>query len=125
MVRLKENFSQFELAWTSLFQFHYGTIKSLIRANISNILPRFQFHYGTIKSIDTRGYPYVEIAFQFHYGTIKSFMKLYIYIIIILHFNSTMVRLKAVHHPEYCSFSFYFNSTMVRLKDYTANNKEK
>ena len=32
MVRLKD-FSQVEMAWTSLFQFHYGTIKSC--ANIS------------------------------------------------------------------------------------------
>ena len=32
-----------------LFQFHYGTIKSLFRCLFGGFLRLFQFHYGTIK----------------------------------------------------------------------------
>ena len=35
----------------------------------------FQFHYGTIKSVQPRTSYYGNMMFQFHYGTIKSCAK--------------------------------------------------
>ena len=35
----------------TLFQFHYGTIKSFAATTSLDNLTLFQFHYGTIKSI--------------------------------------------------------------------------
>ena len=83
-----------------------GSIKKLI----------FQFHYGTIKSMSVN-LTYVEIGkFQFHYGTIKrnngtpcNTKSLY--------FNSTMVRLKEYLIMEKKFKVINFNSTMVRLKE--------
>ncbi len=96
------------------FQFHYGTIKSLIPLLPFVFFDLFQFHYGTIKrhnheawsgfhadfnSIMVRLKVYEELKnqvinlFQFHYGTIKS-----PYLLTTLahknDFNSIMVRLK-------------------------------
>ena len=36
---------------TIVFQFHYGTIKSIRNKNSTRNIGIFQFHYGTIKSI--------------------------------------------------------------------------
>ena len=33
------------------FQFHYGTIKSLLEDQTGTLHVEFQFHYGTIKSL--------------------------------------------------------------------------
>ena len=54
----------------------------------------FQFHYGTIKSIggDCLGFRFGE--FQFHYGTIKSDEPIEVTTQSVPNFNSTMVRLK-------------------------------
>ena len=56
----------------SLFQFHYGTIKSSGVVGEAINLYKFQFHYGTIKSFVNEAGRIVIFAFQFHYGTIKS-----------------------------------------------------
>ena len=75
-----------------VFQFHYGTIKSVNKRHTpmkchyfnstmvrlkelkaapakSNML--FQFHYGTIKSVSDLLSGQCRYLFQFHYGTIK------------------------------------------------------
>ena len=54
-----------------VFQFHYGTIKSLRPRSIINPYTQFQFHYGTIKSVIMCIYHALPLLFQFHYGTIK------------------------------------------------------
>ena len=137
MVRLKElNWERYETKGF-LFQFHYGTIKSVNEVVNTNLVSGFQFHYGTIKRKPTQGRTMrptyfnstmVRLKdrygtgtahrgeFQFHYGTIKRKKET------LLHktegyFNSTMVRLKVrlVEIPERRLGNF--NSTMVRLKD--------
>mgnify|MGYP001778070315 CR=1 FL=1 len=53
-----------------IFQFHYGTIKSLTEKTLRPT-KLFQFHYGTIKR-QMIGQAIAPVnAFQFHYGTIK------------------------------------------------------
>ena len=54
------------------FQFHYGTIKSPVRASVRASRCLFQFHYGTIKRRGGRQALLPGMRFQFHYGTIKS-----------------------------------------------------
>ena len=76
------------------FQFHYGTIKSVVPkesevetthfnstmvrlkdldgGNQQDDMEEFQFHYGTIKRQVRVVYHCVPHIFQFHYGTIKS-----------------------------------------------------
>ena len=49
MVRLKVPAAEI-VTVTSLFQFHYGTIKSTIAPVTTSPILSFQFHYGTIKS---------------------------------------------------------------------------
>ena len=50
MVRLKVNETKFASAAGTQFQFHYGTIKSVLPYEDLYIRDKFQFHYGTIKS---------------------------------------------------------------------------
>ena len=70
MVRLKEG-SAVTVGVTTIFQFHYGTIKSGISRENEFHDVAFQFHYGTIKSQHvTPSWTSITI-FQFHYGTIK------------------------------------------------------
>ena len=54
---------------------------------------KFQFHYGTIKRKKSEASAKAALEFQFHYGTIKSTLAV-IFLLLIEHFNSTMVRLK-------------------------------
>ena len=53
--------------------------------------------------------------FQFHIGTIKS-ITLPQMVMIIIDFNSTLVRLKAARRELGSKGQTYFNSTLVRLK---------
>ena len=115
MVRLKV-LQQAQIHHLSLFQFHYGTIKSLKRRTDAINYFKFQFHYGTIKSLksltaiirqnyfnstmvrlkdDIHKYHRVVELFQFHYGTIKRSDNIRKQVTWSLNFNSTMVRLKA------------------------------
>ena len=75
----------------------------------------FQFHYGTIKSANADIADIGARLFQFHYGTIKSLSPLLI-LPLLLDFNSTMVRLKANLTRAKVKQKKNFNSTMVRLK---------
>ena len=36
--------------YITIFQFHYGTIKSVSNSSVMDAANIFQFHYGTIKS---------------------------------------------------------------------------
>ena len=74
MVRLKDPMFALQ-ADSSVFQFHYGTIKSLSQPDCIRIRPKFQFHYGTIKREIYRMGRENRIGFQFHYGTIKRDMQ--------------------------------------------------
>ena len=60
-----------------------------------NLELAFQFHYGTIKRTVERAGCAQAVKFQFHYGTIKRWKLLSCNLLTPLHFNSTMVRLKA------------------------------
>ena len=70
MVRLKDVAGALAYPFR-LFQFHYGTIKSVASYTDPLELSLFQFHYGTIKSTETRTGSDTPLEFQFHYGTIK------------------------------------------------------
>ena len=70
MVRLKVG-SENSLALFALFQFHYGSIKSLLAAWKVKIWYLFQFHYGSIKSDFEVIEQLIDVEFQFHYGSIK------------------------------------------------------
>ena len=54
----------------------------------------FQFLYGAIKTLITSSDPKVRDMFQFLYGAIKTLITLLTSSMIILSFNSSMVRLK-------------------------------
>ena len=71
MVRLKDVIGQPKTG-SLLFQFHYGTIKSVVEYYDFFFVPLFQFHYGTIKSRNNTTLQAFQKLFQFHYGTIKS-----------------------------------------------------
>ncbi len=75
----------------------------------------FQFHYGTIKSVINFAPALESFLFQFHYGTIKRY-NISRSLLLFTDFNSTMVRLKAFFILPLPWGLMYFNSTMVRLK---------
>ena len=54
MVRLKDQARLRFHTESYIFQFHYGTIKSLGYTRGSKEFSEFQFHYGTIKRRTTR-----------------------------------------------------------------------
>ena len=108
--------SKSENILASMFQFHYGTIKSTMPMLFTETDIRFNSTMVRLKGVCA---PYVFSAFslfQFHYGTIKRVVEECL-LALIACFNSTMVRLKggrcgATPTAWFCSF----NSTMVRLK---------
>ena len=61
-----------QITFNCIFQFHYGTIKSLEPHIMVGHFDQFQFHYGTIKSVRAEADKAEPTLFQFHYGTIKS-----------------------------------------------------
>ena len=76
----------------------------------------FQFQYGTIKSVKENEVPFWLTLFQFQYGTIKRKKRINI-IIINSCFNSNMVRLKVILLINWVYIQG-FNSNMVRLKEW-------
>jgi len=76
-----------------LFQFHYGSVKSLNAFAAAVINDLFQFHYGSVKSFTNSALNRNANIFQFHYGSVKSEA-----LVVVPwdrgYFNSTMVRLK-------------------------------
>ena len=72
MVRLKGETAQ-EKHSLAQFQFHNGSIKSIMGAVAVLNWLRFQFHNGSIKRIILFELFYrVTVKFQFHNGSIKS-----------------------------------------------------
>ena len=100
----------------SIFQFHYGTIKSSKHRVNNTGIYLFQFHYGTIKRMLGVLQGIQSMVFQFHYGTIKRIDRLQSNGVCGKHFNSTMVRLKDKGITRCVVLHQHFNSTMVRLK---------
>jgi len=62
----------FTITSGAFFQFHYGSVKSLVYFIIIIITKRFQFHYGSVKSMTGRSKVLSMYQFQFHYGSVKS-----------------------------------------------------
>ncbi len=63
-----------------------------------------------------------EYKFQFLNGSIKSYCKVSLSLIL-YHFNSSMVRLKAASDHQDHAYVLNFNSSMVRLKAIVWDNK--
>ena len=77
----------------NVFQFLYGTIKSIREFIFGGLEDAFQFLYGTIKSLDSTLDNKLVESFQFLYGTIKSAPDIASQLGN-ANFNSYMVRLK-------------------------------
>ena len=119
-----------------LFQFHYGSIISLLRSHCLHAVQqisiplwfdykkvnglslgksiKFQFHYGSIISENGDCERYATSVFQFHYGSIirKPNIRYFISffsISIPLWFDYKVCML------DYLCTDIHFNSTMVRL----------
>ena len=54
------------------FQFHKGTIRTLLRLLIQMSLFQFQFHKGTIRTLLRLLIQMSLFQFQFHKGTIRT-----------------------------------------------------
>ncbi len=95
------------------FQFHYGSVKSIkqLLEHVKGVL--FQFHYGSVKRQQAVVTPFNLIIFQFHYGSVKRLIVSSV-APFKLHFNSTMVRLKAGFDTDlldgYHAFQFHYGS---------------
>ena len=70
-VRLKLTRSLITKSGVQKFQFHKGTIKTLLDLESQMAKYVFQFHKGTIKTINDNYLPNL-CKFQFHKGTIKT-----------------------------------------------------
>ena len=55
-----------------MFQFHKGTIKTLLDSLCPINIETFQFHKGTIKTEFLPSWAVCLLGFQFHKGTIKT-----------------------------------------------------
>ena len=105
-----------------IFQFHKGTIKTLVRQIYAETLVyfnsikvrlklylsknliyktnSFQFHKGTIKTDLSFTSKFTASVFQFHKGTIKTILMMKPHILVLSHFNSIKVRLKLKRHSN-------------------------
>ena len=77
------------------FQFHKGTIKTLIYALTLVGGYLFQFHKGTIKTRTVAVSRTANATFQFHKGTIKTSLLTH-NALSVAYFNSIKVRLKHI-----------------------------
>ena len=115
MVRLKGFFdSSFDKK-----DFHFNSTMVRLKAYFEGKMPDWERHFNStmVRLKDRSVYRCVPISkFQFHYGTIKRPL-LFWFVLCLLDFNSTMVRLKASGIAILGAFVRNFNSTMVRLKD--------
>ena len=102
------------------FQFHNGSIKSCTSIKLRSVWNWFQFHNGSIKRLYVLSRLSRAGQFQFHNGSIKSISSALNSSSHLRSFNSTMVRLKVSHRFRFgyepCVRVSCFNSTMVRLK---------
>ena len=93
MVRLKVGYEPIVSRYFDVFQFHNGSIKSLLTQGALTSAHTFQFHNGSIKRFQSTISDAAGESFQFHNGSIKSVFNCNPDIRIQC-FNSTMVRLK-------------------------------
>ena len=98
----------------SRFQFHKGTIRTLLFIYCIFQFILFQFHKGTIRTIYALGLV-AALLFQFHKGTIRTFVedkisKSFQY------FNSIKVRLERLRLTLVHLSLVDFNSIKVRLE---------
>ena len=56
-----------------LFQFHKGTIRTIIGFSYVYEAPTFQFHKGTIRTEKKKHHLSYLNTFQFHKGTIRTY----------------------------------------------------
>ena len=80
MVRLKE-LRLLIMIHELKFQFHYGTIKSLLHGIRGLIVRYFNSTMVRLKACEKPVYAPLLIAFQFHYGTIKRVTDFFIRIL--------------------------------------------
>ena len=120
------------------FQFHKGTIRTLLRIGIHEQLHSFQFHKGTIRtfslfihailhhknfnSIKVRlelyqdSLTYNHRSFQFHKGTIRT-RRFNVLLSVIPYFNSIKVRLELCVAPTLQKVrSFQFHKGTIRTR---------
>ena len=135
MVRLEDEVGTLNFTYTS-FQFHYGTIRSMIlflfaftRTYFNSTMVRLEvssaslaasscsYFNSTMVRLEVSRFLLKSrpILFQFHYGTIRSSFSCSEEEAS-LDFNSTMVRLEVSAIMHRLRRFWYFNSTMVRLE---------
>ena len=121
---------------SSEFQFHKGTIRTIIPTEFFEIRSIFQFHKGTIRTRYLLTYscilPYFNsikvqleliilavlcqsVEFQFHKGTIRTDFRLQAKYLL-HHFNSIKVQLEHWHLLLFFDSDDYFNSIKVQLE---------
>ena len=71
MVRLKDANDMVNLQVDPEFQFHNGSIKSVMIPPVIHRYATFQFHNGSIKSSFQKATVDAQTSFQFHNGSIK------------------------------------------------------
>ena len=54
------------------FQFHKGSIRTVIILHVCKVITMFQFHKGSIRTIPPFKYVFVSELFQFHKGSIRT-----------------------------------------------------
>ena len=94
MVRLKANLAVL-IGFSSSFQFQNGTIKRMSEKHSAVVITIFQFQNGTIKRRTLFIFMNWRLLFQFQNGTIKRELSMK-FKAKKMHFNSKMVRLKAL-----------------------------
>ena len=118
------------------FQFHIGSIKSMLIYFLRSLLSKFQFHIGSIKSQTganrcssrlgfnsilvqlkvniRRGASRDDFLFQFHIGSIKRTVTTLEPVELFERFNSILVQLKGPHSVGVCvrqnPFQFHIGS---------------
>ena len=76
-----------------LFQFHKGTIRTVLQILQHTYEQQFQFHKGTIRTIYIRKMHIIISVFQFHKGTIRTLV-VHFYVLLVCDFNSIKVQLE-------------------------------
>ena len=135
MVRLKDPIAQ-HCIHSTLFQFHYGTIKSIRiiyervqRIYFNSTMVRLKVRKTVLLNINFRNFNSTMVrlkdsslsilalrqAFQFHYGTIKRRMCVTSRAVMV-YFNSTMVRLKGgcLWKTRVCPAVFQFHYGTIK-----------
>ena len=98
-----------------LFQFHKGTIRTEYFRVHYRHSSKFQFHKGTIRTVIVLVLVVCTMIFQFHKGTIRTWRKKRKQVQLI-NFNSIKVQLELVQEVNPGDSIKYFNSIKVQLE---------